>query len=100
MNIIFRALNDATRRDILELLKKQDMTAGDIADHYSFSKPTISHHLDLLKQAELVRAVKQGQFIYYSLNTTVMDELLKWMMQFSTMPALKKSGKKPGYETN
>ncbi|MFM9776311.1 autorepressor SdpR family transcription factor, partial [Streptomyces galilaeus] len=73
MNIIFKALNDPTRREILELLKKKDMTAGEIADQFHISKPSISHHLDLLKQAELVVAVKEGQFIFYSINTTVMD---------------------------
>ncbi|MEL4474649.1 autorepressor SdpR family transcription factor, partial [Shewanella algae] len=62
MNIIFKALNDPTRREILELLKKKDMTAGEIADQFHISKPSISHHLDLLKQAELVVAVKEGQF--------------------------------------
>ena len=83
MNHLFKALNDQTRRDILELLKKRDMTAGEIADEFSFSKPTISHHLDLLKQAGLVESLKQGQFIYYSLNTTVMDEIVSWMMQLT-----------------
>ena len=83
MNILFKALNDATRRSIMEMLKNGDMTAGDIADHFNVSKPSISHHLDLLKQAGLVEAVKEGQFIYYSLNSTVMDEILKWVIQFS-----------------
>jgi len=83
MNHLFKALNDQTRRDILDLLKKRDMTAGEIADEFSFSKPTISHHLDLLRQAGLVGSIKQGQFIYYSLNTTVMDEIVSWMMQLS-----------------
>lgn len=82
MNILFKALNDATRRGILELLKEKDLNAGEIADHFNISKPSISHHLDLLKQAGLVEGVKDGQFISYSLNTTVMDEMLKWMMQF------------------
>jgi DNA-binding transcriptional ArsR family regulator len=59
------------------------MTAGDIADEFSFSKPTISHHLDLLRQAGLVESVKQGQYVYYSLNTTVMDEIVTWFVQFS-----------------
>ena len=63
MNTIFKALNDPTRREIIELLKKKDLTAGEIADHFSISKPSISHHLDLLKQAGLVDAAKQGQFI-------------------------------------
>ncbi|HMI78140.1 MAG TPA: autorepressor SdpR family transcription factor [Ferruginibacter sp.] len=82
MNNVFKALNDGTRREILELLKKGDLTAGAIAEKFSISKPSISHHLDLLKQAGLVEAVKEGQFIYYSLNTTVMDEIVKWLIQF------------------
>lgn len=82
MNILFKALNDATRREILEILKEKDLTAGEIADHFNISKPSISHHLDILKQAGLLVAVKEGQFIFYSLNTTVMDEMLKWMLQF------------------
>ncbi len=81
MNTVFKALNDATRREILELLKVQDMTAGDIADQFSMTKPSISHHLDLLKQAGLIEAEKKGQFIIYSLNTTVVDEILKWFIQ-------------------
>lgn len=84
MNLLFKALNDETRRKILAMLKDSDKTAGEIADRFSFSKPTISHHLDLLKQAGLVEAVKQGQFIYYSLNTTVVDEIAKWFMQFKS----------------
>ncbi|OQP59498.1 transcriptional regulator [Niastella vici] len=82
MNTIFKALNDPTRREILQLLKDRDLTAGEIADQFNISKPSISHHLDLLRQADLVQSVKEGQFIYYSLNTTVMDEILTWLMQF------------------
>jgi DNA-binding transcriptional ArsR family regulator len=82
MNALFKALNDSTRREILEMLKKGDLTAGDIADRFQISKPSISHHLDLLKQAGLVESTKEGQFIYYSLNTTVMDEIVKWLMAF------------------
>ncbi|WP_439505087.1 autorepressor SdpR family transcription factor [Sediminibacterium sp.] len=84
MNIVFKALNDATRREILELLRDRDMTAGEIADQFNMTKPSISHHLDLLKQADLVIANKEGQFIHYSINTTVMDEMLKWIMQFKS----------------
>lgn len=83
MNSLFKALNDPTRREILEMLKDKDMTAGDIADRFHISKPSISHHLDLLRQAGLVVSVKEGQFISYSLNTTVLDEMLKWIMQFT-----------------
>ncbi|MCZ2458454.1 MAG: autorepressor SdpR family transcription factor [Chitinophagales bacterium] len=84
MNIIFKALNDPTRRKILELLKEKDMTAGEIADRFQISWPSISHHLDLLKQANLVMTEKEGQYIYYSLNTTVVDEIMKWLMQFKS----------------
>jgi len=83
LNHLFKALNDPTRRAILEMLKEGDMNAGEIADRFQMTKPSISHHLDLLKQAELVVAVKEGQFINYSLNTTVMDEVLKWVVQFT-----------------
>lgn len=87
MNSVFKALNDPTRREILEMLQERDMTAGEIAQKFNMSWPSISHHLDLLKQAKLVNAEKEGQYIFYSLNTTVVDEILKWLMQF-------KSGKK------
>lgn len=80
MNSLFKALNDATRREILEKLRERDMSAGEIADCFSFGKPTISHHLDLLRQANLVTSWKEGQFVYYSLNTTVLDELMKWLI--------------------
>jgi ArsR family transcriptional regulator len=82
MNIVFKALNDPTRREILEMLKEKDLTAGEIAGQFHISKPSISHHLDLLRQAGLVESVKEGQFIYYSLNTTVVDEILRWFLQF------------------
>lgn len=82
MNSVFKALNDPTRREILRLLQEKDMTAGEIADQFNISFPSISHHLDLLKQAKLVAAEKEGQFVYYSLNTTVVDEIVKWFMQF------------------
>jgi ArsR family transcriptional regulator len=84
MNAAFKALNDPTRREILTLLQERDMTAGEIADKFHISWPSISHHLDLLKQARLVTAEKDGQYMYYSLNTTVVDEIVKWLMQFKT----------------
>ena len=82
MNALFKALNDPTRRAILELLRDGPRTAGDIAEAFHFSKPTISHHLDLLRQADLVTSDKQGQFVTYTLNMTVFDEIIGWMMQF------------------
>lgn len=84
MNSVFKALNDPTRREILQLLQEKDLTAGEIAEQFNMSWPSISHHLDLLKQAKLVIAEKDGQYIYYSLNTTVVDEIMKWFMQFKT----------------
>lgn len=77
---IFKALNDETRRQILDLLKEQDLTAGEIADNFDISKPSISHHLDILKRADLVSSVKNGQFVYYSINTTVLEDVMKWLI--------------------
>ena len=84
LKTVIKALNDATRREILELLKEKDRTAGEIADHFSFGKPTISHHLDLLRQANLVTSWKEGQYVVYALNTTVLDELVRWLLVLST----------------
>ncbi|MGV8138503.1 MAG: autorepressor SdpR family transcription factor [Mangrovibacterium sp.] len=80
MNRVFKALNDPIRREILELLKERDMNAGEIADHFNITKPSISHHLDALKQADLVLSVKKGQFVNYTLNRTVVDEIIQWLM--------------------
>lgn len=84
MNALFKALNDPTRRAILEMLREGPRTAGDIAERFNFSKPTISHHLDLLRQADLVTSEKQGLYVTYTLNMTVMDELLGWLLQFKS----------------
>ena len=84
MNAVFKALNDPTRREILQLLQEKDLSAGEIAEKFQMSWPSVSHHLDLLKQAKLVIAEKEGQFIYYSLNTTVVDEIMKWFLQFKS----------------
>ena len=78
MNKLFKALDDPTRRQILELLKDGDLTAGEIADKFNITKPSISYHLDLLRQGNLVLSDKKGQFIYYSLNTSVLDDMVKW----------------------
>ncbi len=82
MNVLFKALNDETRREILNLLRIKDMSAGDIAEKFNISKPSISHHLDILKQADLITQEKQGQFIIYSINTTVLNDILKWLITF------------------
>ncbi|RDI41404.1 autorepressor SdpR family transcription factor [Falsibacillus pallidus] len=82
MNSPFKALSDPTRRKILHLLKSKDLTAGEIADHFQISKPSISHHLSLLKQSGLVLDERHGQHIIYSLNSTVFQELMAWFMDF------------------
>ncbi|MBO6522244.1 MAG: winged helix-turn-helix transcriptional regulator [Balneolaceae bacterium] len=79
MNKLFKALNDSTRREILDLLKEKDLTAGEIAEEFNISKPSISHHLDALKQAGLVSTERDGQFIKYSLETTVLEEATQWL---------------------
>ncbi|MEL6140030.1 MAG: autorepressor SdpR family transcription factor [Bacteroidota bacterium] len=84
MNILFKALNDPTRREILTLLRQQDLSAGSIAAHFNISKPSISHHLDLLKQAELVTVERKGKMMIYSLNTSVLEELLSWIMDLKS----------------
>jgi DNA-binding transcriptional ArsR family regulator len=82
MNSIFKALNDETRREILELLKVKDLSAGEIAEYFNISKPSISHHLDILKRADLISSEKKGQFVIYSLNTTIMEDVLQWILTF------------------
>ena len=80
-NDVFKALSDPTRREILDRLKEKDLTAGEIADYFSLSKPSISHHLAILKTAGLITQEKKGQFIYYSLNTTVLQGIYSWLLK-------------------
>ena len=80
-NDVFKALADPTRRDILDRLKEKDLTAGEIAEYFSISKPSISHHLTILKTAGLITQEKKGQFIYYSLNTTVLQDIYSWILK-------------------
>ncbi len=82
MNIMFKALSDKTRRKILDMLKNGDLTAGEIADKFDMTKPSITHHLNLLYQANLVDKERDGQYIYYTLNTTVMQEVYSWVFDF------------------
>lgn len=83
MNNTFKALSDPTRRTILELLKEKDMTAGEISDHFQMTKPSISQHLKILKNADLVHDEKKGQFVYYSINTTVLQDVISWALDFT-----------------
>lgn len=79
----FKALVDPTRRRILELLRERDMTAGELAEHFDMTKPSISHHLATLRAAGLVSDERHGQNIVYSLNTTVIQDLIGWFMGFA-----------------
>ena len=76
MNDAFKALADPTRREILRLLQGGEKTAGDLAERFDISKPSVSHHFNVLKQADLVGTRREGQQIYYFLNTTVVEDLL------------------------
>ena len=78
MGDAFKALADPTRRRILELLAQGDLTAGEIASHFEMTKPSVSHHLNILKSAELITDERRGQNIVYSVNLTVFQELMKW----------------------
>jgi ArsR family transcriptional regulator, arsenate/arsenite/antimonite-responsive transcriptional repressor len=80
MQLFFKALNDDTRRKILEMLRDRDMNAGEIAEAFDMTKPSISHHLDLLRQAELISSIKRGQYVVYSINTTLLDEVIEWII--------------------
>ena len=78
---MFKALSDPTRREILRLLKRSDLTAGAIAENFSMSKPSVSHHLSALKAAGLVDATRRGQEIVYSLNTTVAQDAMAGLFE-------------------
>jgi DNA-binding transcriptional ArsR family regulator len=74
-----RALSDPTRREILNLLKQDSMSAGDIAGHFDMSVPAVSKHLSILKDAGLIRDRREGKYIYYELNASVLEEVLIWI---------------------
>ncbi|MEY4384359.1 MAG: hypothetical protein RI995_1901 [Bacteroidota bacterium] len=83
MELIYKGLNDPTRREILVFLTEGPKNAGEIAKQFDMSKPSISHHLDLLKQSQLIHAEKKGQFVIYSLNQIGFLSLHEWIMQFA-----------------
>ena len=78
---VFKALADPTRRHILRLLNGGEMTAGQLAEHFDITAPSMSHHFNVLKQADLVFVRREGQQLYYSLNTTVFQDLLGALME-------------------
>ncbi|MBQ3008327.1 MAG: winged helix-turn-helix transcriptional regulator [Oscillospiraceae bacterium] len=77
-----KALSDPTRRKILEILKKGPMSAGELGKEFDMTGATLSHHLSILKKAGLVHDEKKGTFIYYEINTSVMEDLLTWVVSF------------------
>lgn len=81
MNKLFQAISDPTRREVLKLLKKGELNVGEIHQHFEMSGASLSHHLNVLKQAELVLSEKRGQYVVYSLNTTVVQDILEWVYE-------------------
>lgn len=75
----FKALSDPVRRDILQLLKNGRMSAGDIASHFDMTGATVSYHLKILKKADLIWETKEKNFIFYELNTSVLEEIMLWI---------------------
>jgi ArsR family transcriptional regulator len=80
-NAVFKALADPTRRRILQMLNRGEMTAGDLAKGFDISAPSMSHHFNILKEADLVLARRDGQQILYSLNTTVFQDLVTVLLE-------------------
>jgi ArsR family transcriptional regulator len=76
MNEVFKALSDPTRREVLRILSQGERTAGELAEPFDMTKPSMSHHFAVLKEAELIRSRREGQQIVYSLNTTVAEDVL------------------------
>ena len=74
----FKAIADPTRREILRLLRKREMTAGELAERFDMTKPTMSHHFAVLKEADLVTSRREGQTIWYGLNTSVLQDVIAW----------------------
>ena len=77
-----KALSDPNRRKILDLLKKGPLSAGEIGEHFEMTGATLSHHLSILKKAGLVDDTKKGTFVYYEINTSVMEDILAWISGF------------------
>ena len=82
-NLAFKAIADPTRREILRLLRKHEMTAGDLAERFDMTKPTMSHHFAVLKEADLITSRRDGQTIWYELNTTVLEDVIAWAIDIS-----------------
>lgn len=81
MQDTLQALADPTRREILNLLKQSRMSAGEISNHFSISGAAVSRHLSVLKESDLIRDEREGKYIYYELNATVLEEILLWISE-------------------
>ena len=81
MQDTLQALADPTRREILNLLKQSRMSAGEISNHFSISGAAVSRHLSVLKEADIIRDEREGKYIYYELNATVLEEILLWISE-------------------
>ena len=82
MKDIFKALSDSTRRSILEMLKEQKLTASEIAEHFDMSQASVSQHLKILRLNDLIYSERKGKYLYYHLNLSVFEEVIKWIIQF------------------
>ena len=90
VKLTFKALSDEYRREMLEMLRAGKMTAGEISARFAMTQATVSHHLAILKEAELVRTERQGKYIMYELNTSVFEEVMKWLASFGRPSGLEK----------
>lgn len=81
MDAVFKALSDPTRREILRLLSHGEKTAGELAEQFDMTKPSMSHHFTVLKDAELITSRREGQQIWYRLNSTVAQDAIAWVME-------------------
>lgn len=82
-NNAFKAIADPTRREILRLLRRGEMTAGELAERFDMTKPTMSHHFAVLKDAELISSRREGQTIWYGLNTSVLEDVIAWAVDLA-----------------
>lgn len=94
MQDTLQALADPTRREILNLLKQSRMSAGEISNHFSISGAAVSRHLSVLKEADLIRDEREGKYIYYELNATVLEEILLWISELKEKKTMIKQHKK------
>jgi len=89
-NEVFKALSDPTRREILRLLAEGEQSAGALAERFDVTKPSMSHHFSVLKEADLITSRREGQQIFYAVNTTVVQDVLRWLFEFFGSPKLER----------